>query len=93
MSTIDFDPLIQEMFQDLGQMLYKIYLEAFPSEIKCNRSLKEQEDWDRSEKNLFDWLKRYDLTPNLLSITMVIQMYQESKTSKPAYHDTSLKIV
>jgi hypothetical protein len=61
------------MFKDLGHMLHIIYRKAFPSEIIGNRSpRKAEEEWNRSEKHLFDFLKSYQVCPDLLTKTVVL---------------------
>ena len=72
--AIRFDPLIDEIFRELGQMLHKIYRMVFQNEIKGVRSPRD-DDWEKSKSNLFEFLKKYEVCPNLVGKSIAIQIF------------------
>ena len=48
-------------------MLHKIYRTAFPNEIKGISSPARENDWEKTKTNLFEFLKSYEVSPDLIT--------------------------
>lgn len=60
---LQFSPLVDRIFRDVGPMLLEIYKVYFPHEIKGNYSKEVNEHWSKSEKTLFEFLRQYEICP------------------------------
>jgi hypothetical protein len=47
---------------------------VFQNEIKGVRSPRD-DDWEKSKSNLFEFLKKYEVCPNLVSKSIAIQIF------------------
>jgi hypothetical protein len=65
---------------------------AFPDETKGNRSYRTTQDWNKSEKLLFDFLRLYEICPNLINMPIAKQFFAECRGVKPVFEDTALAI-
>jgi len=77
---IRFDELVALVMRDVGAILLEIYQAHFPHEVKGNQGgMLEETMWKMSEKNLFEFLKEYDICPSLLNKSVAFQIYQHTK--------------
>ena len=72
---IKFDELVSLVFRDVGLILLEIYQAYFSHEVKGNQGgMPEDTFWKLNERGLFDFLRDYDICPNLLSKSAAFQV-------------------
>jgi len=74
-------------------MLHKIYRVAFPNEIKGIKSPSRENDWEKTKTNLFEFLKSYEVSPDLITKTIAHHAFLQSKSGECVYQETSHNIV
>ena len=79
------------MFKDVGPMLLEIYKVSFPHEIKGNYQKEVNDHWKQSEKSLFEFLRQYEICPQLLNKSTVYQLFIQSKEDIQAVYTPSGK--
>jgi len=84
---IKFDELVALVLRDVGPMLLDIYQVYFQHEVKGQTGgMPDEELWKANEKNLFEFLKEYDICPSLLSKSVAFSIYLHTKNSRePVY--------
>lgn len=79
---IKFDELVSLVYRDVGHVLLEIYQVYFTHEVKGNNGgMPEEMFWKLNERSLFDFLRDYDICPNLLSKSAAYQVLQHSRNS------------
>lgn len=79
---IKFDELVALVLRDVGLILLEIYQVYFSHEVKGNQGgMPEDMLWKLNERCLFEFLKEYDICPNLLSKSAAYQVMQHTKDS------------
>jgi hypothetical protein len=80
---IQFDELVSIVLKDIGPTLHEIYTVVFPHEIKAVRGfsggMPEDDVLKANEKNLFEFLKDYDVCPSLLNKGIAFQLYLHTR--------------
>jgi len=66
-------------------MLHKIYRVAFPNEIKGIKSPSRENDWEKTKTNLFEFLKSYEVSPDLITKTIAHHAFLQSKSGECVY--------
>lgn len=85
---IKFDELVALVLRDVGSILLDIYQVFFAQEVKGNTGGMPEEDlWKMNEKNLFEFLKEYDICPSLLSKSVAFQVYLHTKNAKESIYE------
>ena len=65
---IRFDELVALVLRDVGLVMLDVYQVVFAHEVKGNTGgMPDEALWKMNEKNLFEFLKEYDICPSLLS--------------------------
>ena len=74
------------MLKDIGPTLHEIYTVVFPHEIKAVKGfsggMPEDEVLKANEKNLFEFLKDYDVCPSLLNKGIAFQLYLHTRNQQ-----------
>lgn len=72
---IKFDELVSLVFRDVGLILLEIYQVYFSHEVKGNQGgMPEDMFWKLNERSLFEFLRDYDICPDLLSKSAAYQV-------------------
>jgi len=75
-SDIKFDELVALVMRDVGPTLLETYKVHFAHEVKGNQGgMLEETMWKLTEKNLFEFLRDYDICPSLLNKSIAFQIY------------------
>ncbi len=80
------------MITNVGRVLLEVYSVYFEDEIRGN--YQEQQMVKLSEKVLFEFLRDYDICPNLLSKSIAYQIFQATLIShNQVYFNSAADIV
>ena len=87
MLEIKFDELVAIVFRDVGPILLEIYKVYFSHEVKGQQGgMLEDLMWKVNEKQVFEFLRDYDMCPSLLSKSAAFQVYQHTKDAMEAVY-------
>jgi len=67
-NEINFDELLEFLIKKVGRVLYTIYGAYFPWELTGSKDIVSVKK--RSQKSFFEFLKMFDLCPDILSKTI-----------------------
>jgi len=83
---IKFDELVALIFRDVGPILLEIYRVYFQHEVKGYKSgMSEDLMWKQNEKQVFDFMKDFDIFPSLLSKSVAFKIFTHTQDSDEVY--------
>ena len=92
-TIFEYDELVSILLRDVGKVLLDIYQIYFEHELKCGGVQSDQEILKTSQKNLFNFLKDFEICPNVVNKQAAYKIFADDSRNMPFYTPTGLDIL